>query len=246
MSVQTVARLCAPLLGLILVGQMIFAPASMARTLHIGNQSVTLTPDKRSTPALAVQLPEGIWYGFLTPGTAPGRLTVRMPDNQILSLRTAPDYTFSTIQADFPRIWTWDHAFRDANPRWGNQAVWWDLNWYNNANMPQLSAPLSGYPAIYPTYWVQATCSATTGSWATKGNPVLPNPANGNSAFASNQMQCWCRLKRRSDGANGGWIFHWTISSAALCAIDCPGNCANHAAVRSDIRSALLDAFANP
>ncbi|MCL2758334.1 MAG: hypothetical protein FWE64_03375, partial [Alphaproteobacteria bacterium] len=56
------------------------------RTLYIGGQSIALTPDKRSTPALAVQLPEGIWYGFLTPGTAPGRLTVRMPDNQVYSL----------------------------------------------------------------------------------------------------------------------------------------------------------------
>jgi len=77
------------LLGLFLVSGV--AHAQQTRALHIGNQSVTLTSDKRSTPALAVQMPEGdIWYGFLTSGTAPGRLTVQMPDNQIYSLTAPP------------------------------------------------------------------------------------------------------------------------------------------------------------
>jgi len=59
----------------------------MARTLHIGNQSVPLTSDKRSSPALAVRMPENdVWYGNLVAGTAPGRLTIRMPDNQVYSL----------------------------------------------------------------------------------------------------------------------------------------------------------------
>jgi len=238
------------LIAAVFLWQMMFASAVYAqqtRTLHIGGQAVTLTSDKRSSPALVVQMPEGDrWYGFLTSGTVPGRLTLQMPDNQIFSLRTAPNYTFSTIQADFPRIYTWNLTFWDANQRWGNEVVWWDLNWYNNTNTPQLSAPLSGHPAIYPMYWVQATCSATTGTYAVKGNPILPNPANGNTAFASNQTRCWCRLKRRSDGANGGWVFNGALSPAAWCATRCPIDCAYHAADLSGFRAALLAAFANP
>ena len=187
------------------------AYSASVRSLRFGTQSVTLTSDKRSAPALAVQMPEGdIWYGFLTSGTAPGRLTVQMPPSgnqwpgQVFSLIAATNHTFSDIQADFPRIWTWDQAFRNANPRWGDQAVQFNAGWYN----------LTG-PGIWPTYHVQATCSATTGTYAVKGNPVLPNPANGNTAFASTERQCWCRLKQRADGANGGWVFFRANSTAA-------------------------------
>jgi len=77
----------------IIVGLLIAASAHavQTRTLRIGNQSVTLTSDKRSSPALAVQMPAGdIWYGFLTAGTAPGRLTVQMPSGQIHSLIAPP------------------------------------------------------------------------------------------------------------------------------------------------------------
>ena len=65
--------------------------AQQTRILRIGTQSVTLTSDKRSSPALVVQMPEGdIWYGYLTTGTAPGRLTVQMPGGQIHSLTPPP------------------------------------------------------------------------------------------------------------------------------------------------------------
>ncbi|MCL2737523.1 MAG: hypothetical protein FWE17_01510 [Alphaproteobacteria bacterium] len=239
MSVQTVARLCAPLLGLILLGQMIFAPASMARTLHVGAQSVPLTSDKRSSPALALRMPAGdVWYGFLVSGTVAGRLTVQMPSG-IFSLIAPSNHTFSTIQADFPQIYTWDQTFLNNFPRWGNQNVWWTANHNNN-----LSATLGGHAPIWSNFHIQATCSATTGTYPHKGNPVLPNVANGNTAFASTVRQCWCRLKQRADGANGGWVFGGTFSTAALCAFSCPDGCANAAGLAA-FRAVLFDAFEN-
>jgi len=217
------------------------AHAVQTRTLRIGNQSVTLTSDKRSAPALAVQMPEGdIWYGFLTSGTAPGRLTVQMPSGDIFSLIPPTNHTFSTILADFPQIYTWDLAFRNTNPRWGNQNVTW------GNYEASLSIPLSGQLPIWPNFHIQATCSSTTGTYAVKGNPVLPNPANGNTAFASTERQCWCRLKQRSDSANGGWTFDRALSTAADCALWCPDRCTDLAANRAAFRAALFDAFVNP
>jgi len=115
----------------------------------------------------------------------------------------ASTHTFSTIAADFPRIWTWDQAFRDANPRWGNQNVSFNAGWYNLTAVN-----------IWPNFHVQATCSSTTGTanwttgvFTTNSSITLPNPANGNTAFGSTERQCWCRLKQRSDGANGAWVF---------------------------------------
>jgi len=233
----------------VLVLAAALAAPAYARTLYIGGQSVALTSDKRSSPALAVQIPgDGIWYGFLMPGTAAGRLTVQLPPEsqwpgQIFSLTVPSNHTFSTISADFPQIYTWDATFRNANPRWGNQDVHWD------AALPSpnsLQSPLSGHPPIWPNFHVQTTCSATTGTYPDKGNPVLPNLANGNTAFASNQIQCWCRLKRRSDGANGGWVFRGTRPTADNCAVGCPRNCANGAADGTVFRSVLLSAFENP
>ena len=203
------------------------AYSASVRSLRFGTQSVTLTSDKRSAPALAVQMPEGdIWYGFLTSGTAPGRLTVQMPPSgnqwpgQVFSLIAATNHTFSDIQADFPRIYTWNGSQVGLPNRFGNQSV-------SNFNSTSWDANLSierwGLAAIYPTYWVQATCSATAGTYAVKGNPAPPyttplvaSPnAAGNTVFGSTERHCWCRLKQRADGANGGWVFIWALSTAA-------------------------------
>jgi len=219
------------IVGLLIV---ISAHAQQMRTLRIGGQAVTLTSDKRSSPALAVQMPEGdIWYGFLTSGTAPGRLTVQMPGGDVFSLIAPPppNYTFSTILADFPQAWTWDQAFRNTNPRWNNRPVDFDAGWYN----------LTGV-GIWPTYHIQATCSATMGANAVKGNPVLPS----SNTFAGNELRCWCRLKRRSDGANGGWVYWGGWSTANNCASLCPDICARIAVNDTTFRTALFNAFANP
>jgi len=228
----------------IIVGLLIAvsAHAAQTRTLRIGNQSVTLTSDKRSAPALAVQIDNTVWYGYLVNGTAPGRLTVQMPGGQIHSLTAPPINILNAISADFPRVWTWDQAFRDANPRWGNQNVWWNTEHDNN-----LSIERWGLARIWPEYHIQATCGTLAGTNAVKGDPgTLPAVSNGTTTFAAANRQCWCRLKQRSDGANGGWVFFWTRSSAAACAYDCPLGCAGDAAVYPAFRSALFDAFNNP
>jgi len=204
------------------------APA-YARTLHIGGQSVALTPDKRSSPALAVQIPgDGIWYGFLMPGTAPGRLTVQMPGGGIFSLIESPptNHTFSTILADFPQVWTWDVNFRNAHTEYNDTPVWFTSEFDNSL----------ATNAVWPTYHVQAMCSNTAGTPAQPGSPV----------HANNGIHCWCRLKRRADGANGGWVFMVAWTEPYHCANGCPRHCAAHAAVVSDFRAALLSAFANP
>jgi len=212
------------------------AHAQQTRTLRIGGQSVTLTSDKRSSPALVVQMPAGdIWYGFLTPGTAPGRLTLRMPSsgqwpNQVFSLTAPLSYhlSFSTISADFPQVYTWNggqHGLPDS---------------YNGTNVhlfnsTTYNANLTTH-GVYPTYWIQAICSTTAGSWLQLGNPI----------HAGNGMQCWCRLKRRTDDANGGWVFAQPGSTAISCANACPNACAFFAAGNVSFRTALLNAFANP
>jgi len=84
-----------------------FSQAPMAyaqtKTLRIGNQSIELTSDKRSTPALAVQMPTGdIWYGHLVAGTSAGRLTVQMPSGQIHSLVAPPGEPFRIHLTNMP------------------------------------------------------------------------------------------------------------------------------------------------
>jgi len=74
------------------------AYAAQTRTLHIGTSSVPLFLDKKSSPALAVQIENTVWYGFLASGTAPGRLVTEMPSGERYHLRS-PDCeagTFST------------------------------------------------------------------------------------------------------------------------------------------------------
>jgi len=201
--------------------------AQQTRILRIGTQSVTLTSDKRSSPALAVQMPEGdIWYGYLVSGTAPGRLTVQMPGGQIHSLIVPPGQTFSTIWADFPQVWTWDLDFRNTHPSYNGSNVAWTTN--HNAILAS--------HGLWPTYHLQAMCSNTTGTYPNRGTPH----------FANNGIQCWCRLKRRSDGANGGWVFVWSHGTGALCANACPARCANNSVDASIFRTALFNAFANP
>ncbi|MCL1786085.1 MAG: hypothetical protein FWG39_02965 [Alphaproteobacteria bacterium] len=217
---------------------MIFASAAHAqtKTLHFGTQSVELTSDKRSTPALHVKIGDTIWYGFLAVGTAAGRLTFKTPAGDVYSLIAATNHTFSAILADFPQIWTWDLDFKNANPIWGNRTVDWSTTYHTGlTNM-----------AVWPTYHVQATCSATAGAMHAKGNPVLTSVTNGTTAFASTERYCWCRLKQRSDGANGGWVFIYTYSSSSECAFDCPIYCAYGAATATAFRTALFNAFANP
>jgi len=201
--------------------------------MHIGPQAVILTSDKRSSPALAVRMPEGdIWYGFLTSDTAPGRLSLRMPGGDIFSLTPPPNHTFTTISADYPQIYTWNGGQHGLPNNFGGQSV-------RDFNSTARNAGLTNV-GVYPTYWVQSTCSPTTGTWAVQGDPALPA-----IPFSGTTRQCWCRLKRRSDGANGVWVFRRTDSTAADCAFICPSGCAD-ANMDATFRSVALNTFTNP
>jgi len=224
--------LCARSLVLVLfLASGMAAHAQQTKTLRIGGQAVTLTSDKRSTPALAVQIPgDGVYYGFLTNGTAPGRLTIQMPDNQVYSLINPTNHTFSGIFADYPQVWTWDLAFRNTHPTYNGVSVDWGTGLDSG-----LSTALGGHPAIWPTYHVQAICSSTPDTHPNAKNPVW-----------ANDRHCYCRLKRRSDEANGGWISRSANPTAAGCAAFCAYACAFDAASQVHRRAMLLDAFANP
>ena len=92
---------------------------------------------------------------------------------------------------------------------------------------------------IYPTYWIQAICSTTAGAtFGSKGYPV----------YSSSGVYCWCRLKRRSDGVNGAFVFrndgNFTSTTCPLyCAVGCAANVAQN---DNGIRTAILNAFTNP
>jgi len=225
-----VLRLCACLT--LVLGQ---AYAATTKALRFGTQSVTLTSDKRSAPALAVQMPEGdIWYGFLASGTAPGRLTVQMPSGDNFSLIAPPpryNFSFSTIQEDFPQVYTWNGAQHGLpNAYHGRIGIYnfggqgWD------ATITALN--------IYPTYWLQGICSTTSGAHMITGNPVYAGPNVGSV--------CWCRLKRRSDNANGQWVLAGFFSNASECASRCPDGCAEGVVHTAAFRSLVLASFTNP
>ncbi|MCL2758572.1 MAG: hypothetical protein FWE64_04655, partial [Alphaproteobacteria bacterium] len=188
---------------------------------------------KRSSPALAVRIENTVWYGTLASGTAPGRLTLRMPPaGQIFSL-VAPFFTFSAIEDDFPQIYTWNQAFQTANPVYNLHTVSTWAHWITVFAAQHAALPVLG---IWPTYHVQAMCSNTAGTPAQPGAPV----------HAVNGSGCWCRLKRQADNANGGWVFSDPYGSAGACAGFCPINCAFAAAENSVFRNAVLREFTAP
>jgi len=224
------------LLILIIVGLLIAvsAYAQQTQTLRVGAQSIPLFLDKKSSPVLAVQMPEGdIWYGFLTSGTAPGRLTVQMPSGDIFSLFPPPDWCppgffCSTIWDDYPEVYTADPEFMAVNPHYNDGNV--HISTVSEANIAALLDA-----GIWPTYQVQAMCSDTNvGSWQV-GEPV----------HSSTGLVCWCRLKRRYDGANGVWVQRYVNSSLSNCRTLCPSNCVGHAH-GSSFRNIMLSSFANP
>ena len=214
------------ILLLILLGALPCAP-TYARTLHVGNQSIPLTADKRSAPALAVRIDDTTWYGFLAAGTAPGRLTVQMPGGQIHSLIPPTSHNVTDILADYPQIYTWNGSEHGLPNSYNGTSVYLFGSTADNANLTNAG--------IYPTYWVQSICSNTAGAYLDRGNPV----------HAGNGTRCWCRLKRRIEGANGGWVF-WSNSSPTDCAHYCPASCAHYAGIIPEFRAALFDAFENP
>ncbi|MCL2758018.1 MAG: hypothetical protein FWE64_01705 [Alphaproteobacteria bacterium] len=212
------------ILSLVLSGML--SAHAQAKSLRLGNGMVVhLTADKKSSPALHVLVDGTIWYGFLTAGTATGRLTLRMPSGDIYSLIAGTSHTFSTIWDDHPQVWTWYQPFQNANPRYNGAVVIFNASWDGLTRI-----------GVWPDYHLQTMCSNNTGTYAQPGNPV----------YAVNGLRCWCRLKRRSDGANGGWLFVWTTTTAAYCAVNCTQDCAGHTVEVPIFRSALFNAFANP
>ncbi|MCL1786053.1 MAG: hypothetical protein FWG39_02795, partial [Alphaproteobacteria bacterium] len=220
-------RYSTPIIVLIFLGQMIFAPVwvhAQTKTLRFGNQSVTLTSDKKSTPALVFRTSDSVqYYGYLVGGAGPG-LNFMTSGGERYHLAEAPPSVdiFSAILADYPGVWTWDYEFWNIYPNYNNYAVTFIAAWDG----------LTGV-GIWPDYHVQAMCSNTVGAFANNGNP----------AHAGNGTNCWCRLKRRADGANGNWAFLATYSMDSDCADNCSPNCAANTGGDAVFRTALLSAF---
>jgi len=218
----------------IFAGLLFAISAAPARNLRVGTQSVPLTTNKRSTPALAVRIGNVTHYGYLTSGTAPGRLTIRLPNGNVHSLIAPPpryNFSFSTIQEDFPQVYTWNGAQHGLpNEYHGRTGIFnfGGTNW--NASITAIN--------IYPTYWLQGICSTTSGAHMITGNPVYAGPNVGSV--------CWCRLKRRSDNANGQWVLAGFFSNASECASRCPDGCAEGVVHTAAFRSLVLASFTNP
>ena len=130
------------------IGLLIAVPVH-ARTLRVGTQSVPLTTDKQSTPALAVRVGNVTHYGFLVSGTAPGRLTVRMPAGQIHSLTPPPPtgYVTNGLIVHLDAMW---NTVNGRNP---SAAIWSDLS--GNGN----NFTLVGSPAFGPREIIFDTAS---------------------------------------------------------------------------------------
>ncbi|MDR0449193.1 MAG: collagen-like protein [Rickettsiales bacterium] len=125
------------------------------------------------------------------------------------------------INADYPNIFTYDPTFMSSHPNYNGQSVYYDASWYQN------------FVNALPGYHMQSMCSNTAGTYQNVGNPV----------YNSSGSNCWCRLKRSSDGKNGAFVFNCPNSPASDCARDCANLCANSAAAASGFRSSLLSLF---
>jgi hypothetical protein len=122
----------------------------------------------------------------------------------------------AALQEDYNNgIYTWNGKewCRLPNTYNGESVTHYGITSYDAA----LKGKLDGRAAIYPTYYVQSMCSDTPRLYAQPGNP----------AYAPTGINCWCRLKRRSDNANAAsWVSHYDFTSAAHCDKSCPVSCA--------------------
>ena len=230
----------------IFAGLLFAISAAPARNLRVGTQSVPLTTNKRSTPALAVRIGNVTHYGYLTSGTAPGRLTIRLPNGNVHSLIAPPatgwpphTLTFSTIQTDWSGgIVTFNLSEHGLPCVYNTHSVHYCGSTAPNAGLTNIG--------IYPTYWVQTMCSSTVGINAIPGTANPSDFRFGNPVHSTGGLSCWCRLKRRSDNANGPWVSQSEPRDTThRCANNCGLNCPNALTDARNVtfRQALLSGF---
>ena len=89
---------------MIFVGADIIRPynafAVKTRNLHYGEKSEPLFSDRKSTPALIVQIEEVLHYGYLTPGVVSGKLIIEKSPGERYSLTVPPSCAPGTYSDD--------------------------------------------------------------------------------------------------------------------------------------------------
>ena len=80
----------------------VFGPAFAVKTrnLHYGEKSEPLFSDRKSTPALIVQIEEVLHYGYLTPGVVSGKLIIEKSPGERYSLTVPPSCAPGTYSED--------------------------------------------------------------------------------------------------------------------------------------------------
>jgi hypothetical protein len=102
-----------------------------------------------------------------------------------------------------------------------------------------------------PNYIVLGTCATELPPSGCDANSSdnWTTACIGNATYSASGTQCWCRLKRLSDGAvSSRYVFHSLRSPASFCAEYCAGVCTGY--LNNQIRGAgngtgLLNAFLN-
>jgi hypothetical protein len=132
----------------------------------------------------------------------------------------------STIEEDYPQIYTWNPTFYTNNPTYNNTAV------FPPDSVDYYETDLTSH-GIWPDYHIQSMCSNNAGA-------SLP------PVYSSAGTHCWCRLKRVSDVESGQWVpGGQTFSSSNDCDANCAHSCAYGTAFDQEYRVAMLDAFQN-
>ncbi|MDR0319201.1 MAG: hypothetical protein LBH81_00470 [Rickettsiales bacterium] len=131
------------------------------------------------------------------------------------------------LDADWSHgIYTFDKEFNENNPVYHGSEI--ELYKYENKKESLIGA------SVWPGYYIQSICSSVEGAHLETGSPE----------YDSDGRYCWCRLKRKSDGANGVFVSNaLVVESAADCAHPCVNHCASDAGDDSDFRAALMSSF---
>ncbi|MDR1338007.1 MAG: hypothetical protein LBJ73_03175 [Rickettsiales bacterium] len=113
------------------------------------------------------------------------------------------------------------NTYKGQTNSFNNYVVYSDLNSYLMQSVCASSGPTS----------TNTSCSITTNK--------------SSSILGSNEMHCWCRLKKENGYlAYDGWVFSGSFTPASYCARSCAGHCALNAnSENSALRSKLLAPF---
>ena len=228
--------------ALILVWADIIRPynafAVKTRNLHYGEKSEPLFSDRKSTPALIVQIEEVLHYGYLTPGVVSGKLIIEKSPGERYSLTVPPSCapgtgsqdgfipcidlhaSVSTTAYDYPVISTYPDAEYNGIGTTlcgtcGGDIGWGPVNLPLNPDMTWTNAGTA--------YYIQGICSTTPQSPGMETFGFIYSGALSYDSASVNSGWCFCRLKRVSDNKNGNWVHR--NSSGALSRENCFKNC---------------------